>query len=168
MSSSIQPNPSSDSSANAHLNVESNHTRRTTTRHPHPRLDIIPRRPIHLPPAPITRRTAHIPARLPALIPVDVLRELGIGRLDRLRVGQLVAVAPFLARGAGDGEAAGGGGAGGAYAVGDGLRVAFVAGDGAGVAAGGEGGGDGGGGGEGEEGEGGEGEGRGVHGDMSW
>ncbi len=119
----------------------------------------IPNSPVHHRPTPITRRTAHVAARPPGLLPSDILGQARVSRLDRLRVRHLVAVVPFLAAGAGDAEAAGGGGAGGADAVGDGLGVALVAGDGAGVAAGVEGEG----GGEGEEGEGGQGEGLEVH-----
>lgn len=131
-------------------------------------MNIIPNLPILKFPTPITRRTALIPARHPFLLPVDILRKPGVGRLDRLRIGQVVAAVPFLTGGAGDGEAAGGGGGGGTDAVGDGLGVGFVAGDGAGVAAGLKGGVEGGGVSDGEEGEGGEGEGLEMHCRVSW
>ena len=144
------------SCAGAFLYVKGDVTRRTATRGPHTRLNIIPNLPTHLCPIPITRRAAYIPASPPLLVPVDVLRKAGVGGLDSLRDGNLVVVAPTFAVCARYAEAAEGGSSGGGNAVGAGLRVTFVPGDGTGVAAGLEcvSGVDGGGGREGDEGEG--------------
>lgn len=152
------------------LNVKSNRTSRTAARRPNTGLDVIPLLPLHQRPTAVARRAAHIPARLPALVPPDVLRKTRVLGLDGLRVGHLVVVVPLLAVGAGEGEGARGGGAGGADAVGDGLGVTFVAGNGAGVAAAGEGLGlfEWGGGGEGKEGEGGGGDGVKIHFGLDW